>query len=149
MFDDNIVINKKEFNAKKFLIQNKIKPSYQRIKLLEYLYFKRNHPSVDMIYKDLKPSIPTLSKTTIYNIMNLFIQKDIALSIKLKENEIRFDIKTKSHAHFYCRICNNLYDVEIDNKFFELKEINNNKIESFHIGFVGICKKCRNNYSND
>ncbi len=149
MFDYNRVSNKKEFNAKRFLIDNRIKPSYQRIKLLEYMYYKRNHPSVDMIYKDLKSAIPTLSKTTIYNIMNLFIEKDIALSIKLKENEVRFDLKTKPHAHFYCRICNNLYDVEVDKKYFELKEIDNNKIESVHIGFVGICKKCRNNYSDD
>jgi len=146
---DYIVNKEKRFNARNILLDKEIKPSYQRIKLLEYMYFNRIHPSVDMIYKDLKLNIPTLSKTTIYNIVNLFIEKDLVHPIKLNENELRFDIKTKPHAHFYCKSCNNLYDVNINNEYFNIKEINGNMVNSTHIGFIGICKKCKNKINND
>lgn len=57
------------------LKQHDIRPSYHRIKIYQYLVEKRNHPSVDMIYQDLIQEIPTLSRTTVYNALNLFMEK--------------------------------------------------------------------------
>ena len=42
-----------------------VKPSYQRMKIYEFLLNNRIHPTVDEIFKTLTPEIPTLSKTTI------------------------------------------------------------------------------------
>ena len=39
----------------------------QRIAIMEYLMEHRTHPSADEIYTALSPSMPTLSKTTVYN----------------------------------------------------------------------------------
>ena len=72
-----------------FLKENGIKPSYQRIKIYEYLVKYYNHPTVDMIYRELVPKIPTLSKTTVYNTLNLFIEKKITAIIVIDENETR------------------------------------------------------------
>ena len=44
-----------------------IKPSVQRIAIMKYLMEHRTHPTVDEIYTALSPTIPTLSKTTVYN----------------------------------------------------------------------------------
>ena len=38
---------------------------------MEYLMAHRTHPTVDEIYLALSPSIPTLSKTTVYNTLKL------------------------------------------------------------------------------
>jgi len=53
---------------RKTLKEKGISPSVQRLKVYEYIMSHRNHPSVDMIYDDIKNEIPTLSKTTVYNI---------------------------------------------------------------------------------
>lgn len=58
-----------------YLKEHGIKPSYQRMKVFQYLVDNHNHPTVDMIYKALCPEIPTLSKTTVYNTLNLFVEK--------------------------------------------------------------------------
>ena len=50
-----------------YLNDHSIKPSYQRVRILKYLVEKRNHPTVEMIHKELVSDIPTLSKTTVYN----------------------------------------------------------------------------------
>ena len=44
-------------------IRDSIKPSVQRIAIMNYLIEHRTHPTVDEIYTALSPSIPTLSKT--------------------------------------------------------------------------------------
>ena len=48
------------------LTNHNIKPSVQRIAVYSYLVEKKNHPTVDMIYSDLHPKMPTLSKTTVF-----------------------------------------------------------------------------------
>ena len=65
-------------NIGEYLKAHEIKPSYQRIKIFQYLVENKNHPTVDMIYKALCTEIPTLSKTTVYNTLNLFIEKQAA-----------------------------------------------------------------------
>ena len=59
-----------------YLKEHNIKPSYQRMKIFQYLLDNHNHPTVDTIYKALCTEIPTLSKTTVYNTLNLFIQQN-------------------------------------------------------------------------
>ena len=62
-------------NVGEYLKENGIKPSYQRMKIYEFLLQNRIHPTVDTIYRALNKEIPTLSKTTVYNTLNLFIEK--------------------------------------------------------------------------
>ena len=61
------------------LSNHNIKPSLQRIAVYSYLIEKKNHPTVDMIYSDLHPTMPTLSKTTVYNTLKLFIENGCSL----------------------------------------------------------------------
>ncbi len=41
-----------------------------------------------MIYRELLDEIPTLSKTTLYNTLNLFVERGIINMLNLEENEI-------------------------------------------------------------
>ena len=40
---------------------------------MNYLITKRNHPTAEMIYLELVNEIAGLSKTTVYNTLNLFV----------------------------------------------------------------------------
>ncbi|MBE9492712.1 MAG: transcriptional repressor, partial [Bacteroidetes bacterium] len=54
-------------NVAQYLKSHGIKPSYQRVRVFEYLIKNKSHPTVDTVYKALADEIPTLSKTTVYN----------------------------------------------------------------------------------
>ena len=73
------------------IFKNKgIKPSYTRVRIMEYLVANRSHPTADEIYNSLVGEIPTLSKTTVYNSMNAFVQAGLARVITIEETgEIR------------------------------------------------------------
>jgi Fur family peroxide stress response transcriptional regulator len=126
------------------LTSNNIKPSLQRIKIFEYLYETREHPTVDTIYSNLIEEIPTLSKTTVYNTLKLFIDNGITSTVTIEDNEVRYDAIMEEHAHFKCDNCRNVYDVEIDISALKFKEINSFKVEKTNIHLRGKCNKCLN-----
>lgn len=131
-------------NISEYLKSNGIKPSYQRIKIFQYLDEERNHPTVDMIYRALSGDIPTLSKTTVYNTLNLFIEKKIVNILIIEENETRYDSDIDIHGHFKCEKCGAIYDVTIDEGLLNVSELKSFDIKEQHCYFKGICKNCLN-----
>ncbi len=125
-----------------YLKKHGIKPSYQRMKIFEYMLEKRNHPTVDLIYRALLPEIPTLSKTTVYNTLNLFTEKGIALLIVIEENETRYDADISDHGHFKCEKCGNVYDFDFDISKMDIKGLRGFEIKEKHIYFKGLCSEC-------
>ena len=126
---------------KKELKKYCIYPSYHRIKVIEYLAKHKTHPTVDIIYQELLKKIPTLSKTTVYNTLKLFVEKGIVLVLAIDKNELRYDYNTIPHAHFKCEKCGGIYDIEIP-EIESLIRLKDFKVIEFHLYIKGICKKC-------
>lgn len=123
-----------------YLRENNIKPSSIRIKVFKYLLENRIHPTVDDIYNDISHEIPTLSRTSIYNTINLFRERGIVAELSLNEKEMRYDICTRAHGHFKCEECGTIYDFPIvEDKVDELEGFVTNKKS---INYHGICAKC-------
>lgn len=98
------------------LLVHDIKPSIQRIAVMEYLMEHRTHPTADEIYCALHPIIPTLSKTTVYNTLKLLSEKGAILQLTIDEHNVCFDAVTEPHAHFLCTRCGKVYDIELSKK---------------------------------
>jgi Fur family transcriptional regulator, peroxide stress response regulator len=128
-------------NIEATLQQFDIKPSYQRIKILEFLNNHRIHPNVDQIYVALNPEIHTLSKTTVYNTLKLFVQKGLVQELTIDDNEVRYDIDTKEHGHFKCQECHNIYDFDLA-LYANIQGLKDFQIDSVDVYTRGICKVC-------
>lgn len=129
-------------NIGEYLRGNGIKPSYQRIKIFEFLMNTKEHPTVDTIYKNLVSDIPTLSKTTVYNTLNLFVENNIALLITIEENETRYDADISVHGHFKCENCGRVADFSVDMGEMLVAELSGFQINQKHVYFKGICDHC-------
>ncbi|MBA1336307.1 MAG: transcriptional repressor [Firmicutes bacterium] len=129
-------------------MEHGIKPSYPRIKILEYLITKRSHPTVDEIYSNLVKEIPTLSKTTVYNTLNLLISANIVRVVASEENETRYDADVTSHGHFKCEKCGAIYDFRIDVGALKTDDLKNFKIKEKNVYYRGICEECLDNIEN-
>ena len=125
-----------------FLESKSVKPSYQRLKILEYLMRNRDHPSVDTIFQALCGEIPTLSKTTVYNTLSLFAEKEIAASLTIVNNELRYDLLEEPHAHFQCVECKRVYDVPIKDNLVFTSSIDDHRVEEIQMTLKGVCKNC-------
>ncbi|HBQ85755.1 MAG TPA: transcriptional repressor [Syntrophomonas sp.] len=127
----------------KFLQLHDIKPSHHRIRVFQYLVDNKNHPTVDGIYRELKAEIPTLSKTTLYNTLSLFVDKKIVSLITIEENEARYDADTSLHGHFKCNRCGKVYDIRLNISSFNFAELDNFEVAESQIYFQGLCPPCQ------
>lgn len=125
-----------------FLDANGIRPSLQRIAIYEFIYNNRVHPTVDVVYESLASSIPTLSKTTVYNTLKLFVEKGIAVTVNIEDNEVRYDANTTVHGHFKCTSCDGVFDFAIDQEKLSFLKIEDFHVTEFHLNLKGLCKVC-------
>lgn len=126
------------------LLQYNIKPSMQRMAIMEYLMEHFTHPSVDEIYTALSPSLPTLSKTTVYNTLRLFSEQGAVQMLTIDERNTNFDADTSPHSHFFCKCCGKIYDVRGKEEMLidlESRETGHRITEAHHY-YKGICKNC-------
>jgi Fe2+ or Zn2+ uptake regulation protein len=121
-----------------------IKPSLQRMAVMEYLMKHPVHPTVDMIFNDLSPNIPTLSKTTVYNTLKLFSERGAILTLNIDEKNVRYDADISEHAHFRCENCGNIHDLHLEGvDSLNVKNINRLTIKECHIYYKGYCENCQ------
>lgn len=123
------------------LLENSIKPTYQRIVILDYLETYHIHPTVDDIYNYLAPKLTTLSRTTIYNTVKIFVKAGIVSELNIDNSELRYDITTETHGHFKCDKCGKIYNFTAD-KAIESSDLNGFKVTTTNILINGICKDC-------
>jgi Fe2+ or Zn2+ uptake regulation protein len=126
----------------KKLTSKNIQPSHQRIKILEILEGNRDHPNVSTIFDLLCKEMPTISKTTVYNTLNTFIEKGLVSSLTITPEELRYDYITIPHHHLLCKRCGRIIDVEVQCGFAVKQEIDGHKIEEVQGYFKGICRDC-------
>lgn len=129
----------------KYLQDHAIRPSLQRVSVMGYLMEYKSHPTVDEIYTALSPQIPTLSKTTVYNTLHLFVKKGAALELTIDGKNARYDANTNDHAHFYCRHCDSVTDIfDLEPSKYTFPEVDGFIIDVMEISYHGICKECMN-----
>lgn len=131
-------------NAFETLSRYNIKPSPQRMAIMTYLLEHKTHPTIEEIYKSLSPDMPTLSKTTIYNTLKLFVENGAASMLTINEKTTCYDYDTSPHAHFICKKCNKVTDLfyGVENMIPSRQEIEGNRIVDMQVYYRGICKDC-------
>ncbi len=125
---------------KNYLKEYNINPSNIRLQLLDILLSKKNHPTAFNLYEELLKSIPTLSKTSIYNTLDIFIENNLVKAINIDEGESRFDIVTNDHGHFKCRVCGKIFDFDLGER--DYKDLSEFQIIDEKVQLYGICKDC-------
>lgn len=93
------------------LKQSGIRPSVQRMAIYDYVASHPVHPTAETVYAALHPSLPTLSRTTVYNTLRQLSDKGIIQTVIIDEGELRYDAETRSHIHFKCTACKRIFDI--------------------------------------
>ena len=141
---------KESMNVYEYLLSYDIKPSVQRIAIMDYLLKHHTHPCIDEIYMALHDDIPTLSKTTVYNTLKLFVEHGAAKMLTIDERNACFDGDTSAHAHFQCKCCGRIFDMPMHISENEMNEMTDKGfcIEEVHNYYKGVCPECKMNNSD-
>ena len=116
-----------------------VKITQPRLLILEYLMTHHIHPTADRIYNDLSKRAG-ISFATIYNNLNFFVKEGLLKRIRLFDDSDIFEINLHKHAHFTCRICKKIYDIDFAHELEE--ELSGFKVEEIIVNYRGVCKNC-------
>ena len=88
-----------------------INPSAQRVAVAQYVLHTGDHPSADEVWTRVRGRFPHLSRATVYNTLNLFVEKGLLRQFALTEGRVVFDPKTEDHHHFIDEETGKIHDV--------------------------------------
>ncbi|MDD2961014.1 MAG: transcriptional repressor [Muribaculaceae bacterium] len=132
------------------LVSHNIKPSAQRIAIMKYLMEHPTHPSVDKIYCDLLPDMPTLSRTTVYNTLRVLEENDALITLNIDSKNVRYDGNVMPHAHFMCRSCGKIYDTALPEGILkEIPGMETFQIDAIKLYYKGLCQECQEKENNN
>ena len=77
-----------------------VQPSAQRLAVAEYVLETEDHPSADQVLARVQARVPMLSRATVYNTLNLFVEKGLLRQLVLAEGRVVFDPRLEAHHHF-------------------------------------------------
>ncbi len=126
---------------KRILADHGLKVSEQRLMILDFLIGTQRHPTADEIFRTLNQSFPHLSRATVYNTLNSFVDKGVIHALELRDNETRYDAAIHEHGHFRCKLCEKIYNFDINDDLLKL-ELPGFLIEDHSVTLRGVCPAC-------
>lgn len=93
------------------LQEHGIRPSSQRTAVAEYVLRTADHPTADQVFKQVRARCPAISRATVYNTLNLFVDKGLVRELVLNEGPAVFDPNVERHHHFIDEDSGAIHDV--------------------------------------
>lgn len=131
------------------LRKNGLKATKPRVEIYKYLKNTYSHPTVEEIFKNVKPTMKKISYATVYNVLNDFLEKGLVKEVSTSEDAKRYDGHTEPHIHLICRVCGKIEDLDIDlTSIKKAIEKTGFTVEEISLNVYGICKDCRKKAHN-
>lgn len=99
-------------NIRESLAEHGIRPSAHRLAVAEYVLTTRDHPSADRVWREVASRFPAISRATVYNTLNLFVEKGILRALHLDPESVVFDPRVETHHHFVDEKTGAIHDVD-------------------------------------
>lgn len=129
-----------------------LKRSRQREIIKEFLMTRKDHPTADVVYMNVRQQNPNISLGTVYRNLTLLADIGEIQRLRVGDGVDHFDADTSSHYHFICQDCGSVIDLEMDS-IEHIKDIAgahfDGKITGHMTYFYGICGKCSKDKSEN
>src|SRR5690348_5305309 len=93
------------------LNEHGIQPSAHRVAVAQYVLTTEEHPSADRVWARVKSRFPMISRATVYNTLNLFVEKQLLRELHLAPDSVVFDPNMDQHHHLIDDDSGRIYDV--------------------------------------
>lgn len=106
-----------------------INPSAQRVAVAQYILHTDEHPSAEQVWTRVSRTFPHISRATVYNTLNLFVEKALVRQFVLTEGRVVFDPNTEDHHHFIDEDSGEIHDVPWE----AVKVVSAPKLDGFEV----------------
>ena len=122
-----------------------LKKSKQRDMIKAFLMGRKDHPTADVVYMNVRQQNPNISLGTVYRNLTLLAGIGEIQRLRLGDGVDHFDADISPHYHFICSDCSSVIDLEMEsiNPIVETASAHFDGIIAGHVTyFYGTCKKC-------
>lgn len=125
------------------------KVTAQRLLVWQALRGDRSHPTAEDLFARLRPGAPTLSLTTVYNVLNELVEWGEVRRFDTGDGRRHFDPNTTAHAELICMRCHSVIDApEGTGAYRHAEREMPREIAGFSIitrseQYYGFCPACR------
>ncbi len=124
-----------------------LKRSKQRDMIKAFLMGRKDHPTADVVYMNVRKENPNISLGTVYRNLTLLSELGEINRLRLGDGVDHFDADTSPHYHFVCEKCGSIIDLEMESlaKITEIAGAGfDGKIAGHVTYFYGTCGNCVN-----
>jgi Fur family transcriptional regulator, iron response regulator len=89
-----------------------INPTHQRIEIANVLFSRQQHMSADQIMAIVNERHSETSKATVYNTLNLFLERSLIREVIVDPTKVFYDPNTAQHYHLYDVQTGRLTDID-------------------------------------
>ena len=124
-----------------------LKKTKHRILLLDLLHKADDFLSADDLFIKAKEIDDSISLSTVYRILDSFVECDIVSPISLEyQKQLFYELKHEEHAHhLICRKCHKVIHVKgcpVHSFEREIEKSHHFHIEKHKLEFYGLCEEC-------
>jgi len=134
-------------NVGEELARHGLRATRQRLAVLRLLRAAHNHPSVPELHRKLTRVQPSVSRKTVYEIIDSLVRVGLASVVTEGGEPYRYEANNAPHYHARCRVCDRIFDLPPNAQ----AGLRGSKwlpegfdIESIAVTFRGLCGRCRN-----
>jgi Fur family iron response transcriptional regulator len=131
-------------DAVETLREHGIQPSAQRVAVAEYVLGTEEHPSADAVWKHVRARVPYISRATVYNTLNLFVEKGLLRALSIAEDSVVFDPKMEPHHHLVDEETGAIHDIAWDKvQVCNIEGVEGYDIHGYQVVMSGVRKRAR------
>ena len=123
-----------------------LKKSKQRDMIKAFLMERKDHPTADVIYMNVRQQNPNISLGTVYRNLTLLADIGEIQRLRLGDGVDHFDGDISPHYHFVCSDCGSVIDLEMNGSIESITETAGSgfdgKIAGHITYFYGTCSSC-------
>ncbi len=102
-------------NIINFLREKGLKVTSQRLAICSFILSRKDHPTAEQIFQELRDEYPTISLGTIYKTLHLLKDLRLIQELGFNNGSIRYDPDMELHVNMICSKCGKIYDYKTKN----------------------------------
>ena len=119
----------------------------QRLAVYQALVANDQHPTAAILYKQLSEQIPSLSQATVYNTLQVLVEKGLVHEIgDAGDGHMHYDADISPHLNLVCRRCRRIFDFH-DPRLADLDALitagSGFDLQGARLVYYGVCPECR------
>ena len=119
----------------------------QRLAVYRALANSTAHPTAQTLFEQLRPTMPSLSQSTVYNTLQAFVTHGLIQEIgEAGDGALHYDADIRPHINLICTTCHcveDFVDVPLHDVSEQVMARSGFQVQGMRVAYYGVCAECQ------